>query len=223
MKPLYRIASLAVGCLACTQVANAEMIGLQNWADEVVGYTSNIENQGERINMDATTEWWVLGPSDADVNHDGYGLEEGVDHNYVAGWCATAPGEFIVVKFDAALRDVEGNDLVIHMYCGPDAEGSVSASADNTSYTQIGSIVGAPGEVPGNPGWFYDAEFDFHSFGLDNVHYIKVQRVANGPQTGMFFDSFASTPVPEPTALGLLVLGSVVIAGGWLVTRRRTR
>jgi len=215
MKPLYRIASLAVACLACAQVANAEMIDLQNWADEVASHTNNIQNfLGEM--MGGATEWWVLGPSDADTNGNGYAWDE-VDQDYVAGWRANAPGESIVVKFDAGLPDVEGNDLVIRMYCGPNANASVSASVDNVSYTPIGSIVG------GQPGVFYDAEFDFGGLLAVDVHYVKVERVANGTQTGMFFDSFASTPVPEPTALGLLVLGSVVIAGGWVVTRRRTR
>lgn len=220
MKPFSVIVSLAAGCLACAQAANAEMISLQNWADEVVHYTSKIQNFSGEI-ISPATEGWVLGPSDADVNLNGYAWDDGVDQDYVAGWRKTDADQFIVVRFTAALPDVEGNDLVIHMYCGPKAEASVWASVDDDSYTQIGSIVGASGQVPGKKGYFYDAEFDFANALAGDVQYVKVQRVTNGADTGMFFDSFASTPVPEPTSLGLLMLGSLLLAVGWTFSGRR--
>lgn len=218
MKPLWKTLSLAAGCLAYTQVTNADMIDRHKWADEVVNYSDRIQNFSGEM-MRAATEWWALGRPDADVNGNGYAWDDGVDRDYVAGWRADAPGEFIVVKFDAGLPDLEGTDLVIHMYCGPKANASVSASVDNTSYIRIGSIVG--GQGPGTPGVFYDAEFDFRGLFASDVHYIKVQRVANTAKTGMFFDSFASTAVPEPTGLSLAVVGSLLIAACWIASRQR--
>jgi hypothetical protein len=220
MKLFCLVILLPVACFLCTPVADGGMIGLQNWADEVVSHTNNVQNYSGEM-MATASEWWVLGPSDADVNVNGYAWDDGVDQDYVAGWRADAPGELMVVKFEAGLLDVQGDDLVIHMYCGPSAEASVWASVDNASYTQIGSIVG--GDGPGAPGVFYDAEFDFAGMLTGDVHYVKVQRVGNGAKTGMFFDSFASTPVPEPAALALAVLGSLLIAARWAATRPRAR
>ncbi len=209
------IGSLVVGFLGYSRSADAEMIGGQNWADAVTDYTANIQNYSGEI-MSAATEWWVLGPSDADVNGNGYAWDDGVDQDYVAGWRSNAPGEYLIVEFDTGLADVQGNDLVIHMYCGTSADASVLASVDGISYTEIGSLE------PGTPGYFSDEEFDFDGAFASDVHYVKVVRVANGPQTGMFFDSFASV-VPEPGTMSLaaLGLGSLLIAAGWKRSRRR--
>jgi len=212
MKLPCLLVSLAIGLLASTRTATAAVIGGRNWADTLVDHTANIQNYSGEM-MAATNQWWVLGPSDADVNGNGYAWDE-EDKDYVAGWRATAPGEHIVVAFDIGLPDLEGNDLIIHMYCGSKADGSVLASVDGISYTQIGSLG------PGAPGYFSDEQFDFDgAFGEADVHYVKVLRQATGKGTGMFFDSFAS--VPEPTSLTLLGASSLLMATFWMVTRRR--
>ena len=226
MKPFCIILGLVVGCLASAQIASAGMIGGYNWADAVVDYTANIQNFHEE-EMTGLTEWWVVGPSDADQNDDGEAFAfppYGPDQDSVAGWKKFGLDEWIVVQFYTGLADVEGNDLVIRMYCGPNARASVSASTNGGLYTQIGSIEGQSGQVPGKPGFLYDAEFDFDdAFGALPAHYVKVKRLADGPNTGMFFDSFASTLVPEPTTLALLGVAGLLVAACWVVTRRRAQ
>ncbi len=208
---------VAVQLSLCAQIANAEIIDGQNWADSVVSHTDKIQNYGGDF-MDPTTEWWVTGKSDADVNGNGYAWDEGIDQDYVAGWRANAPGENITVGFNTGLADMAGNDLAVHMYGGPNAIASVLGSVDGVFYTQIGSIGS------GTPGYFRDEEFDFDGKFSGDVQYIKVLREANGANTGMFFDSFASAPasvIPEPMTLVLLASGGLLMIGRWLVTRRR--
>ena len=210
MRKFCMTGGLVVGLLAYATIADALTIDGQYWADSVEDYTGNIQNYGGTY-MTLATECWVTGESDADVDDNGYAWDA-VDNDYVAGWKSNAPSEHIIVKFDAGLTDIVGNDLVIRMYGGSIASASVLASVDNESYTEIGSLGS------GTPGYFRDEEFDFD--GLSGVHYIKVDRGANGPQTGMFFDSFAST-VPEPTTLAMLALCGLLAAARWMVVRRR--
>jgi hypothetical protein len=220
MRKFCVIGGLVVGLLAYATVAGAApTIGGQNWADSVENYTGNIQNFGGTM-MDVSTEWWVTGKSDADADGNDYAFDPG-DPDNVAGWRIPGSGEYITVKFDTGLADVDGNDLVIRMYCGPKANASVLASTDGISYTEIGSIVGKKDHIPGMTGCLYDAEFDFNPFGLDGVQYVKVDRVSYEPKSGMFFDSFASTAVPEPTTLVLLALGCLLMAARWTVVRRR--
>ncbi|MCK5272189.1 MAG: hypothetical protein KAJ52_06410 [Sedimentisphaerales bacterium] len=193
----------------------------RNWADSVVSYTEYIQNSGfvpgsEAELMAPSTTWWVLGPSDADVDPNGTGngyAWDPCDMDYVAGWrYPNQPHQEIVVEFDISLDDVsDANSVVIHMYCGPYAEASVWAATDDDpdNFIQIGTIAGVEDGIPGTSGYFYDARFNFT---IDNVRYIKVHRETSFGGTGMFFDSFASADVIEPTSR------AEVAYYGWCIT-----
>lgn len=186
-------------CLSTLAVsASAAIIDGQNWADSVSTWSGSVQNYGGTL-MDADTTWWLTGPSDSDVDENGYAWDDGVDNDYVAGWRG-AGSAYITMYFDTALDDIQGDDLVIHLYGGSGADASVWASSDGSSFTNIGSIGG------GTPGYFCDEVFGFNGL-VDSVHYVRVDRIASGPGTGMFFDSFAS--VPEPASMTLLVFGSL--------------
>lgn len=193
--------------------ASAAYIKGQNWADKVVSYTPRIQRFGTPgctggVLMDPHTTWWVLGPSDCDQNADmdawstdANGLQT-IDYDYVAGWKGSGPlneDQEMIMWFDIGLDDYQdANDLVIRLYCGYKAVASVWASADGNDFIRIGQIEGRDGEIPGTPGLLYDAHFDFGGLFSREVHYIKVHREATAPDTGMFFDSFASAIVIKP-------------------------
>jgi len=203
---------VSICCLAAS--SQAALINGQNWADSVISYTSQIQNYGGTI-MNDSAEFWVLGQSDADQNGNmhAWNFDAG-DLDNVAGWRGGSANQEIVVEFDTALTNVAGDDLVIRMYCGKNASASVFVSQDNANWTSVGSIVGAPLQVPGKPGFLYDAAFDFSGLFSSDVHYVKVHRNTAGSSTGMFFDSFAS--VPEPATIAILGLGGLA-----LVRRKR--
>ena len=211
---MFRKQSKVVGgCLVglvvcvCASMGQAAYVNGQNWADSVVSYTSEIQNYNG-ILMSGATESWVLGASDADQDGNMYAWDAG-DLDVVAGWRSNAANQSLVVRFNETLADVAGDDLVIRMYCGPKSKASVSVSEDGVDWTTVGAIAGTPGQIPGSPGYLYDATFDFSGLFSGNAHYVKVQRVVAGPQTGMFFDSFAS--VPEPATMVLLGLGAACL------------
>jgi len=158
--------------------------------------------------MDPNTTWWVLGPSDCDQNGDmdawstdEHG-QETIDYDYVAGWKGAGPlneDQEMVLWFDIGLEDYEdSDDLMIRLYCGYKARASVWASADGNAFTKLGEIAGRDSGVPGTPGLLYDAYFDFNGVFTEEVHYVKVHREGTAPDSGMFFDSFASAVVIEP-------------------------
>lgn len=174
-------------------VAGDDMI----WAAEVTHYTENVQNYGVYDNPEKMTDdttWWLTGPPDADQDDNGYAWDFGVDEDYVAGWRSFGTEQF-TVRFDQAIADVDGNDIMLYTYGGPNGISSVWASpTDNDDdYVQIGE-VGA-----GTPGYLVELWYDFAGM-VDDVQYIKVMREAGGPQSGRFFDAiggmFSGTPCP---------------------------
>ncbi len=176
-------------------MASAEIIEGTNWADEVFDYSANIQNYGGEL-MGPTTEWWLTGPADCDVNGNGYAWDA-VDQDTVGGWRGGQPNETFTMFWETAIPDLPGDDLTIHLYSGPGAGADVFASVDGTQFERVGTIGG------GTPGYLREEAFDFAGVFMDDVQYIKVARTASGPQTGMFFDAFAGN-VPEPSSLLLL-------------------
>ncbi|AQQ08875.1 hypothetical protein L21SP3_00668 [Sedimentisphaera cyanobacteriorum] len=138
-------------------------------------------------------------------------FDEG-DLDNLAGWRGSGTNQHITVKFNEGIENRKGNDLVIRFYCGSAAQAGISLSRDNINWSNLGTISGAPQEVPGKPGFLYDAEFDFENVFSGTAYYVKVSRQSAGPKTGMFFDSFAS--VPEPATM-------LFLSGGLLFIRRR--
>jgi hypothetical protein len=193
--------------------AGAAYVRGQNWADKVVSYTPRIQRFGKPgctggILMDPNTAWWVLGPNDCDQNGDmdawstdEYGRET-IDYDYVAGWKGGGvlnKDQEIILWFDIGLQDYEhADDLVIRLYCGYKAMASVWASVDGNDFSKIGQVAGRDDGIPGTPGLLYDAYFDFGGLFSEEVHYVKVHREAATPDSGMFFDSFASAVVIKP-------------------------
>ena len=187
---------LVLGALTLFGVgsATAEIIDAINWADEAFDYSANVQNYGGVL-MDETTEWWLTGPPDADVNGNGYAWDP-EDQDTVAGWRANYPGECIIVRWDIGIPDLPGNDVTLHLYGGPNAAADVFASVDGSAFELVGTI-GA-----GTPGYFRDEAFDFAALFAEDVHYLKVLRTASGPHTGMFFDALGG--VPESGSLALM-------------------
>jgi hypothetical protein len=198
--------------------AEARYIRGRNWADSVEHYTERIQSYGAGGNvggvlMEPRTTWWILGPSDCDVDGDMDAFTENadgeltIDHDYVAGWRgggAANENQEIILKFEHGLQNIpEADDFVIRLYCGAKARCSVWASAESSDvndFVQIGQVAGHYDGIPGVPGRLYEAFFDFNGVFLDEVHYLRVYREAAGSDTGMFFDSFASATVPEPNS-----------------------
>ncbi len=198
-------------CMLSAGLANAGLVGGQNWADSVAAWSGNIENyNGTRTGSDALA--YVLGPPDSDVDGNGYAWDAG-DNDYVAGWKGTGDVSF-TVYFESALMNIDGDDLVVNLYGGAKSQTDVYGSVDGSSFEVIGSIAGVKGQIPGKPGFFHEAgasgldryvTLDFGT--LDNLHYIRFDRAVSGEGSGMFFDAVGS--VPEPATLLLLILGSV--------------
>ncbi len=180
--------------------APAEIIDGFNWADEVIDYSANIQSYGGEL-MGPSTEWWLTGPPDADVDGDGYAWGTG-DQDTVAGWRAGLPDEYITMYWEAGIPNLPGDDLFIHLYSGPGAGAAVFASVDGTGFDLVGTIGG------GTAGYLRCEAFDFGGLFADDVHYVKVLRTASGPQTGMFFDAFGGN-VPEPGSILLLSLAAL--------------
>ncbi|MBN1393979.1 MAG: PEP-CTERM sorting domain-containing protein [Pirellulales bacterium] len=215
MKSFY-ISLVAVAFLiVLTPLAEAAVIDGVNWADDAYAYSASIQNfGGTKMSEDAAYEAWVVGPPDADANDNGYAWDEG-DPDYVAGWRANAPSEYLVVYFDAGLADVEGGDLTVWFYCGPDAEGMLSASTDGSDYVNVGSFGG------GESGYLQGESFDFDGLFEGSVHYVKVARETNGKDTGMFFDAFGGTAVPEPATAVLLSAAGLIGLLAYAVRKRK--
>jgi hypothetical protein len=213
---------LVIGAFGTT--VQARYIKGINWADSVFSYTGKVQSwtDGEcggpepsfmDFNTPATT-WWVLGPNDADGNGNMYArdFEEG-DRDYVGGWKGKNADQEIIVQFDSGIRDVEGDDVVIRMYCGPIAKASVWASTDGNDYTQIGIIEGQLNQIPGVEGELYDALFDFNGLFTGDVHFIRIFREIAEPKSGMFFDSFSTAYIDLPNDCNEVALFGWTLAG----------
>ena len=209
MRLLWTLLSIAA-LTAFPAIANAEVILGVNYADDVAAYSANIQNYAGTL-MGAPTEFWVTGAPDADVNGDGV-----VENDFVAGWRSSAPSEFITVHFNTALTNLLGDDLSIWLYNGPKASATVEVSTDGVDFTSIGSISG-----DGTSSGPFRAEmFDFDGLFVGDVHYVKVSRVTIGSGTGMFFDAFGGTAVPEPGTISLLSAAGLV---GLIACAKRKR
>ena len=87
--------------------------------------------------------------------------------------------------------------------------GTVRA-VDGIDFESIGTIG------PGTPLTIREETFDFAGLFADPVRFVRVERTANGRQTGMFFDAFGGTAasVPEPQTL-LMILPVAVAFAMW--------
>ena len=168
--------------------AAAEIIDGVNWADQVSDCTANIQNYGGVL-VGPDTEWWLTGPPDADVNGNGYAWDA-IDQDTVAGWRASNPAECVTMYWEGGLPDLAGDDLLVHFYAGPYAQADVLASVDGATFRLVGTIGG------GTPGYLREETFDFDGLFDECVHYVKVLRLATGPQTGVFFDAFGGGVLP---------------------------
>lgn len=200
MKSILFMAGAAM--LTAALGAEAAIVGSYNWADRVEGHSGLIQNYAGTL-ITPGTEFWLTGPGDADADSNGYAWDPG-DPDYVGGWRSNAPSEFIIMQWDQGIPDLIGNDLIIRLYSGPSASANVLASVDGTVYEAIGTIGG------GASGYLSEVAFDFGGLLSGDARYIRVERVGNGPQTGMFFDAFAGV-VPEPASLTLLGCGLLFI------------
>jgi hypothetical protein len=202
---------LFVLCTLTAQTADACLVGGQNWADSVVAWSGSIQNyNATATGADALA--YVLGPPDSDVDDNGCAWDA-CDNDYVTGWKGAANASF-TLYFETALLNIEGDDLAVKAYGGANCKADVYGSVDGSSFELITSIAGAQGQIPGKAGFFHEVgaagldryvTLDFGS--LDNLHYVRFDRVVCGSGSGMFFDAVGS--VPEPATVLLLAVGSL--------------
>jgi hypothetical protein len=107
---------------------------------------------------------------------------------------------------------VAGDDLVFCLYGNSGASASISASVDGVAFVDIGIISGGTAI-----GYFKQEYLDLASLFNDDVHYVKATRVANGANTGMFFDAVGAA-APEPGAIVLMVTAAISL---FVFSRRR--
>ena len=187
-----------------TPFANAEMIGSLNWADTVEDYTANIQNFNWVL-MDSSTEWWLTGGPDATSNPPA-----GIVNDYVGGWRGDFAGEYIIMEWNTPLVDLSGDDLIIRLFSGGKTVtnnifANVLASDDGTNFVNIGTIGKGSSLV------FRNETFDFAGQFSGGVSHVKVERVATGSGTGIFFDAFGSVPEPGSILFLLTGIGSLVM------------
>ena len=194
------IATAFIVAAAGITSASADIVNGTNWADAVLDYSDNIQNYGGSL-MDATTEWWLTGPADCDLNENGYAWDAG-DQDTVAGWRGGMPNETVTMSWQTGIADLAGDDLTIYLYGGPSAAADVFASVDGVAFEQIGTIGS------GTAGYLRAETFDFAGLFSGNIQYVQVTRTASGSQTGMFFDAFAGN-VPEPSSLLLFAMATL--------------
>ena|GEM_PF-5140002 len=200
------VVGLLVGLVA---PAEAGLVDGTYWADDVVEpWSGQIQDYGGTL-MDATTTWWLTGAPDADVNGNGYAWDE-VDEDSVAGWRGNDPGAEFTVYFEIPIPDLAGDDVLIKGYRGSSYSASVWASSAGALFEQLGTIGG------GQAGYFDEFWFDLAGTSFGEVQYVRLDRDANGPNTGGFVDAVGG--VPEPTTALLLTCG-----GMFAIKRQRQR
>jgi hypothetical protein len=196
MKSLGRFSLLTFAIAVLSSIlateTNAGLITSDwDWANQVVEYTSNIQNYAG-TSLGPSTTWWLTGEPD------------GNDGDYVAGWRSSAPDETITMYWEAGIADLEGDDLVVSLFSGSKASANILASVDGVIFTEIG-VIGSSNST------LREEYFDFDGLFSGEVSYIQVERVGNGPQTGIFFDAFGGAiSVPEPASIALLLMGAAM-------------
>lgn len=163
--------------------------------------------------MSATT-WWLTGPPDADQNDNGYAWDLG-DTDTVTGWRSSGAADF-TLRFDTALADQPGDDLLVVGYGGTGGQFSVHASPDGDNYVLVGSASGA------GAGYLTNYWFDYAGR-VNDVRYVKILREVSGPQTGMFFDAIGGYIIPEPSAIGLITSGVFCMVALRIARRSRRK
>lgn len=183
------------------------------WASEVTQWTDGVQNYGlygsPELMTDSTT-WWLTGAPDADQNGNGYAWDDGIDLDTVAGWRSSGMEQF-TVRFDQAILDGAGADLLLVSYGGPNAVSFVwaSSTSNDDDYVLLGDIGG------GNPGYLEESWFDFGGL-VNDVSYIRVVREVDGANSARFFDAIGGVAIPAPACWTLLGLAGVM-------TRRNRR
>jgi len=122
------------------------------------------------------------------------------------------PG-YVIVDFSNPIIDLPGNDLLVHVLDFNDEEEKFNlyASTDAINYFFVGSAnptdfsfgIDERGQIP----------FDLSLSGLSQAWYLKLENGTSSYETtheGPEIDAFEV--IPEPTTLGLILLGGLAIA-----------
>jgi hypothetical protein len=121
-------------CMLSAELSSAALVSGQNWADTMAAWSGNIQNYNG-TETGAIAAAYVLGAPDSDVDGNGYALDA-CDNDYVAGWKGIGDVSF-TVYFETALLNIDGDDLAVKMYGGPNCQADVYGSVDGSSFEMI--------------------------------------------------------------------------------------